>query len=117
MFTNIRASAVAASLLLCAFGGHAQAADLQARFDKETCVAPEYTLEWRNDEQHGDVKVKLLVAPDGSVRDAKLVESSGYATLDKATLRASTKCKFKPASQDSDLAQGWVDVRYTWVIN
>jgi protein TonB len=46
-----------------------------------------------------------------------VVQSSGYSALDKASLRASAKCKFKPAAKDSDLAQGWVDVRYSWVIN
>lgn len=117
MLTNVRASAVASSLLLCMFAGHVSAADLQARFNKETCGAPEYAAMWRNEEQQGDVKVKLLVASDGSVMDAKVIESSGYATLDKASLRAGAKCKFKPVAKDSDLAQGWVNVRYTWVIN
>jgi len=117
MLTNVRASAVAATLLLCMFAGRASAADLQARFDKEACAAPDYAAVWRSEEQQGDVKVKVLVAPDGSVKDAKVIQSSGYAALDKASLRASAKCKFKPVAKDSDLAQGWVNVRYSWVIN
>ena len=117
MLTNVRASAVAATLLLCMFAGHASAADLQTRFDKAACAAPDYAAVWRSEEQQGDVKVKVLVAPDGSVKDAKVIQSSGYAALDKASLRASAKCKFKPVAKDSDLAQGWVDVRYSWVIN
>ncbi|MYM90301.1 TonB family protein [Rugamonas sp. FT82W] len=117
MFTKISASAVASALVLSLVSGVASAGDILSRFDKETCGAPDYTAAWLGEEQQGDVKVKLLVSPDGTVTDAKLVESSGYATLDKASLRASTKCKFKPVAKDSDIAQGWVNVRYTWVIN
>ncbi|MYM98584.1 energy transducer TonB [Duganella vulcania] len=117
MFTKISASAVASALVLSLVSGVASAGDILSRFDKETCAAPDYSSAWRDEEPQGDVKVKLLVSPDGTVTDAKLVESSGYATLDKASLRASVKCKFKPVAKDSDIAQGWVNVRYTWVLN
>jgi TonB family protein len=117
MLTKLSASAVASSLVLSLFSGLASAADLQTRFDKEACGAPAYSMMSLTEEQEGDVKVKLFIAPDGSVTDAKVVESSGYTMLDKASLRAGVKCKFKPAAKDSDIAQGWVNVRYTWVIN
>ncbi len=116
MLLYIRAAVVVSSLL-CVFSGRASAAELPARFESATCAVPEYAAAWRNDEQEGDVAIKLLVQADGSVTDAKLVESSGYASLDRASLRAGAKCKFKPASKGGEATQGWVNVRYTWVIS
>lgn len=116
MLLYIRAAVVVSSLL-CVFAGRVSAAELPTRFESANCAAPEYASAWRNEEQEGNVGIKLLVQPDGSVTDAKLVESSGYASLDKASLRAGAKCKFKPASKGDEGSQGWVNVRYTWVIN
>jgi protein TonB len=108
---------LASSLLLSAFASQASASDFQARYDKDSCAMPEYPAPWRTEEQQGDVKLELLVGADGNVVDAKLLESSGYSTLDKASLRASVKCKFKPVAKNGEMAQGWVKVQYVWVIN
>lgn len=117
MLINVRTGAAVTSLMLFMFSGQVSAAGAQSRFDEAGCAAPEYAAAWRNEEQEGDVSVKLLVGADGGVKDAKLVESSGYATLDKASLRAGAKCKFKPEVKDGQAVQGWIKVRYTWVIN
>lgn len=117
MLTNFRASVVASSLLLSIVSAQASATGIQTRFDKEACAMPEYTAESLSEEQEGAVTVKLLVQPDGSVADAKVVESSGFLTLDKASRRAGARCKFKPVAKGSDIAQGWVTVRYSWIIN
>ena len=117
MFANARAIAVVSSLLLSVLSGQALAADFLTRVDKDSCETPEYPAIWQNEDQQGAVKVALLVGADGNVVQAKVVESSGYTTLDKASLRAGVKCKFKPVAKDSDIAQAWVKVQYSWVLN
>lgn len=115
MLNYIRAAVVVSSLL-CILTGRVSAAELQSPTSAPACAVPEYSAVWRADEQEGNVGIKVLVQPDGSVTDAKVVSSSGYATLDKASLRASAKCKFKPASNGGEKTQSWVNVRYTWII-
>jgi protein TonB len=117
MLTNARIGGVVSALLLCALSAQSSAAELEPRSDGMACAAPEYSLESLREEQQGDVGVKLLVGADGSVLDAKVVESSGYLTLDKASLRAGAKCKFKPISKGAEHPSGWVTMRYSWVIN
>jgi protein TonB len=116
MLTNARIGGVV-SALLCVLSVPASAAEFEPRTDATVCAAPEYSLESLREEQQGDVGVKLLVGADGSVLDAKVVESSGYSTLDKASLRAGAKCKFKPISKGAEHPSGWVTMRYSWVIN
>jgi len=116
MLNYVRAAVVGASLL-CVFAGRASAAELPSQSPVAACAVPEYRAGWRDDGLEGDVGIKVLVQPDGSVTDAKVVASSGYATLDKASLRASAKCKFKPASKGGESTQSWINVRYSWVID
>ncbi|UGQ48871.1 energy transducer TonB [Massilia endophytica] len=108
---------MASLLFVCMLSGQASAAGLQARLDRNACEVPEYLMSWLDDDQQGDVTMKLLVGADGSVTDAELIESSGYRALDKASLRAGSKCKFKPAAKDGQITPGWIKVQYSWVIN
>jgi protein TonB len=117
MFTNTRAIAVASFLLLSMLSGLAAAADRPPLIDKSACDAPAYPLAWQNEDKQGAVVLDVLVSADGNVADAKVVESSGYAKLDKASLQAGAKCKFKPATRNGQSAQSWVKVRYLWEIN
>ena len=48
---------------------------------------------------------------------AKVVESSGYRALDRASLRAGYSCKFGTGSKKSDSASAWTTVQYKWVVN
>jgi len=117
MFANARAIAVVSSLLLSMLPGLTSAADRPPLIDKSACETPDYPLVWQNEEQQGAVILAMLVGADGNVTDAKVLESSGYSKLDKASLRAGAKCKFKPATKNGEIAQSWVKVRYRWEIN
>ena len=57
---------------------------------------PEYTEEARTAGIEGKVRVELTVAADGSVREAKVLESLGHR-LDEAALNAVRAAKFEPA--------------------
>jgi TonB family protein len=50
------------------------------------------------------------------VQDAKVVESSGYRALDRASLRAGYHCTFA-APKAGDSAAVWTTVQYKWVTN
>jgi protein TonB len=115
MFSKIRTAAIASTLLLSAFA--ASAAESTARLESADCTIPAYRSAWQDDDVQGTVRLAVLVAADGSVQEAKVVESSGYRALDKASLRAGTSCKFEPASKDSANAAVWAVVQYKWVLN
>jgi protein TonB len=117
MFAKTRTVAVISALLLSAFAGAASASDNIARLEAGECSIPTYRTAWQDEEVQGTVKLAVLVGTDGRVQDVKVVESSGYSALDKASLRAGITCKFEPASKDSASAAVWAKVQYKWVLN
>lgn len=59
-------------------------------------ATPEYPQELIEDDVEGLVKVKILVAADGSVESVKLVTSSGYSAMDRAAIAAGYRFQFNP---------------------
>jgi periplasmic protein TonB len=88
---------------------------MAATVDPKDCTTPEFQARWLNEGDSGNVVVAFLVGADGKVLDSKLVESSGYPRVDRASIRAGAGCKFKPASDQS--AASWAKVKYTWVVD
>lgn len=117
MITKARAIAVTSSLLLSVLSAQVLAADAPAKLDPHACATPSYPASLQSDEVQGSVLLSVLVKPDGSVADAKLEQSSGYAGLDHASLRAGAKCKFKPGTKNGEATASWVKMKYEWVIN
>lgn len=114
MFAKTRAFAALSILLL---SGVAGAAENVSRLENADCNVPAYRTAWQDDDVQGTVKLAVLVGTDGRVLDAKVLESSGYTALDKASLRAGTTCKFEPAVKDNNSAAVWAKVQYKWVLN
>ena len=71
-------------------------------------VPPVYPELARRMHVSGTVVVRLIVAPDGSVSDAKV--ESGHALLSPAAAEAVKRWKFEPASETSDMT---VDVNFS----
>lgn len=109
MLLTHRFPAIVSALLLSLASPLAMAATL----DPNACAKPDFPARWLNDGDSGNVVVAYLVGADGKVLDSKLVESSGYPRVDRASIRALASCKFKPASDQS--AASWAKVKYTWV--
>jgi TonB family protein len=105
--------AIASVLSFTAFAAHA--AEPAARLKPASCSVPAYTAAWKDEELQGTVRLAVLVDADGSVKQAKVVESSGHRALDKASLRASYSCKFGSAAKEGDGAPGWSTVQYKWI--
>jgi protein TonB len=114
MIANLRIIAVASALSLTTLVAHAAEPVTSARSAR--CATPYYPVSWQDDGIQGRVRVAVLVGADGSVQDAKVIESSGYRALDRASLRAGYHCTFA-APKAGDSAAVWTTVQYKWVTN
>lgn len=63
-------------------------------------IAPQYPRQAARDGVTGYVKVEFTVNPDGSVRDARAIESKPRGVFDASAITAALKWKFKPKVQD-----------------
>lgn len=111
----IRSIAAIALISLSTLTNQASAATASPRLTNAECDAPAYRNAWQDDELQGNVKLAVLVDAKGNVQDTKVISSSGHVALDKASLRASTACKFQPAADGA--APVWAQVQYKWVLN
>lgn len=71
---------------------------------------PKYSMEERFRKEQGTVVFQAYVTPEGSLKDFKLIQSTGYKNLDGKTLAALRKWKFYPGQQ------GWVEIPQTWTL-
>jgi len=115
MIGKLHAAAIAFTLSLTGFA--ANAAETAPVPKSDSCGMPYFPAAWIDDGLEGTVRVAVLVGADGSVKDKKLVRSSGYRELDKASLQAGANCKFVAPPKDSSGAPGWATVQYQWVVN
>jgi TonB family protein len=85
------------------------AQDTQGEFVRraKSKVQPEYPELARKMNLSGLVKVAVVVAPNGTVKEAKVV--GGHPVLATAALEAVTKWKFEPAAAESS---GVIDFKF-----
>ena len=116
MFSTKPLAALATLVFLSAAAMPAMAAGTSsARIDPSTCDQPNFPARWTNDADGASVVVSYLVGADGKVVDSKIVQSSGYAHIDRASERAGARCRFVPADgPQTDAA--WTKVKYSWVV-
>lgn len=57
---------------------------------------PPYPRAALENEEEGLVKVEIIVEPDGHISSAKIIESSGYSSLDITALRAAQGSNIRP---------------------
>lgn len=81
-----------------------------------TCEAPEFPARWQDDGDSGTVTLAVLVGESGQVMASRLLSSSGIARVDRASLKASAKCRFQPAAKDNQSMPAWTRVQYHWVV-
>ena len=113
MIGKLSAVAIASVLSLTALAAHA--AEPAARLKNASCSTPVYTADLKDEELQGTVRLAVLVDADGSVKQSKVLESSGHRAIDRASLRASYSCKFGAAAKDGDTAPNWSTVQYKWI--
>ncbi|MEO0335601.1 MAG: energy transducer TonB, partial [Pseudomonadota bacterium] len=59
-------------------------------------IPPRYPTNARRNRQEGMVKLAYYVNSDGSVRDVRITQSSGYQMLDQEAVSAVEKYRYKP---------------------
>jgi TonB family protein len=100
-FQNMRLWAIAGPLLVVATFFHPLPAMAQGELTRKakTKVAPAYPELARRMNITGTVKVLVVVAPNGSLKDTKIV--GGNPLLVNAAMDALKKWKFEPADSES----------------
>lgn len=89
----------------------------RAVVDFSTCEKPHYPEADLAAGHEGTVTIAFLVGADGSVADAKITRSSGFRDMDKETLVAISKCRFKPMTVRGVAVGSWVPVQYQWLLH
>ncbi len=99
------AIAMAAALSVVGLQGQEAQGDIMRRAKSK--VAPVYPELARKLNITGVVKVEVVVAPNGSVKEAKVV--GGHPVLATAALEAARKWRFEPTATESS---GIVDFKF-----
>lgn len=74
---------------------------------------PEYPEIARRAQIEGTVIVKVLVGPDGSVKDAQVLQGVN-PMLNKAAIAAARKCKFRPGKQRNIPVKAWMALPFAF---
>lgn len=77
---------------------------------------PVYPTSAKNAGLEGTVWIKSLIYKDGTVRENRVMKSSGIEALDKAALDAAPKCVFKPGIQNGKPVTMWVSYKVVFQI-
>ena len=112
----LRQLGLASAFLLVLGASATAAADSLARHDRLACSAPRFPVGWQEDGDSGTVTLAVLVAPDGQVMASTVLNSSGIGRVDRASLRASARCKFQPGAGGKAAEPAWTRMQYTWVV-
>lgn len=115
MITTKPLASLVATLLLCAALPALAAGANVARIDTKGCDKPYFPARWQSDADGASVVVGYLIGADGKVMQSKIVESSGYAYIDRASERAGARCRFE-MTESNPAAAVWTKVKYAWVV-
>ena len=115
MSITTRLSFAVSALLLTLFSAAAMADEAPKAEHVLACNKPVYQDRAITNEEEGTVKLSLVVGADGKVTDAKVLASSGYSSLDKASLRAVQGCSIKPSLPEAPMTLA--NVSFNWVLN
>lgn len=77
---------------------------------------PEYPEIARKAQMEGTVLVKVLVGPDGSVKDAQILQGVN-PMLNKAAIAAARKCKFIPGKQRNIPVKAWMALPFNFSLH
>lgn len=98
-------------------GGTEGAGGLSATPDYNVNPKPPYPLLARRIGAQGEVLLRVLVRPDGSVATVELARSSGFLLLDEsATRTVRDNWRFIPARHDGAPVESWVEIPITFVL-
>jgi protein TonB len=82
----------------------------------QDCAPPVYPQEALQARMSGVSMMAFLVGSDGTVRESRLLKSSGHAILDQAAEAALRLCRFKPTLKNGHTVAAWQPVQYAWAL-
>jgi protein TonB len=88
----------------------------RATLEFRSCAKPQYPKADLEGHHEGAVTLGFLVDENGRVMVSKVMESSGFATLDEAARSALATCGFLPALDNGKPVQQWTSVKYVWTL-
>ena len=115
MSTTTRFLPIASALLLSVISTVAMANEEVKTPRLVTCATPTYEEKSILKDEEGIVKLALRIGSDGKVLDAKLLTSSGFANLDKASLSAVQGCSF--TANVPEATATWSNISFNWILN
>jgi protein TonB len=80
-------------------------------------VEPVYPPASRRLDEHGAVRLKVLVDERGRPREVQIAKSSGFDRLDQAAVAAVRRWQFSPAMQESRAVTAWTQVNVVFQLN
>lgn len=69
---------------------------------------PQYPPRAIRQRHEGTVLLKILVGVDGTPKEVRVKDSSGYRELDRAAVRAAKNWQFNPGTRNGVPYEGWV---------
>ena len=115
MSTTTRFFIIASAFFLNLFSSIAMANEEVKNPRLVACATPTYEEKSIRRDEEGIVKLALRIGVDGKVLDAKLLTSSGFANLDKASLSAVQGCSFTASMAESPMT--WSNISFNWILN
>lgn len=87
---------------------------VDAAIDWSSCRRPQYPAGSVRRSEEGVVVIAADLDAAANIRQTRVAQSSGFETLDRATLEAVSKCRFSPAREDGVAKAAVAQVRFTW---
>jgi TonB family protein len=91
-------------------------APTKARPDPARCTKPAWPKEALRQAQVGPVTVEFLIGADGRAHDVKMLQSSSFAPLDGAALKAVGRCGFFPATENGKPVPSWYNMMFVFTL-
>lgn len=117
---------IAAALITAALNSPSAYGQMKYKFEgddayvepSEIIVKNECRPDWpfsslKNNEM-GTVELSLLMSTEGVIIRARLVATSGFRELDRATMKGYIGCQFKPVMKNGIATESWLPLRYVW---
>lgn len=80
-------------------------------------VEPVYPPASRRLDEHGVVRLRILVDERGRPREVQIAKSSGFDRLDEAAVTAVRRWQFSPAMRESRAVTAWTQVNVLFQLN
>ncbi|MGV7206637.1 energy transducer TonB [Oxalobacteraceae bacterium A2-2] len=108
---------LATAALLSVANADENRSNAKAVADFTTCDKPKWPLSSLRNEEEGSTVIEFAIGADGAVQSARILESSGFESLDNAALEGIRLCKFVAARRNGKPVASVLAVQYKWALD